>query len=480
MKHFNYGKIQEYLKKGEKVEDTLRELITQGENQYFKFWLTNIELDFTTYMEISRDPETKWVRKEDDVLEKLYKYLCALMFEPEKLLHLGSKGHEAKVTTLNKYKLEIEKRVKVLTAYSDQGRILETIYNRLEGKYATKTHELETDEAFSGLLIQFIFNNEDPVIINDKIKQIFTQLPIRMTKNRFFNYVDDSFNLLKGIEQKQLKAYSEMIYEVANPRSVQAYGTYLMKVSTLLDELENGHDLDLSFEQYNQLLALLSEVHTCLDDAISYYLYAVNMINEVMGLLLTISETSLQNEPTSTRLFTELMTKFSEKKRNQPLIDEETSALLEQTEGIIEGLSVPLSQIDVLIENALITYPNELINSGFLERYENLKKMPSLSSGSYFANPDSELGKDLIVDEFYLALVKKELTQLLSQTFEKDTKALQRARMANCFSVLNVIHKKPQEVYEFILEAFVACRDHSEKTICKKLIRELMTEFDSE
>lgn len=479
MKSYNYAKVHESFKKGENIERSLMEFIAHVEGQYFKFWLTNIELDYITFLEISREKETEWVLAQDELLEKLYKYIVSLLSDPKNLLNSSERGQHQRINTLKKYKLELQRRIKLLTAYGDQTKMFEYIYHRLEGKFDHKVTELDDDQNFSGLVLQYIFNTQDPVIINDKIKQIYEQLPIRMTKSRFFNYVDDSFNLLKGIEQSQLTAYSQLIKDVIYPEAIQADGIFLPKIKEMLEDLNNGYDLVLKEEELIGLLQGLDQVGEHIDLATGYYLYVVNMVNELMGLLIAITSESKEIAQASVDSFVQLMEKLSYKKKGQPLIDDEINTLLVQTEGVIEGLSMELGQADALVETALITYQESIKKLQLVSRYQNMKIMPILSSGSYFADFEQENKMEDLVDEFYLAQTKKELTQWIEGVFNKETRVMQRARMANAFSVINVVHRKPQEVYQFILDALLACNDVGEKTMSKRLIRELMQDNDN-
>lgn len=477
MKSFNYGKANECLTKGENVERYLTEFIRHVEGQYLKFWVTNIELDYITFLEITREKESKWLLDQDELLEKLEKYIVSLLNDPEKLFFGSSKGQQTRLTTLKKYKVELQKRVKLLTSYDDQTKILGYIYNRLEGKFDLKVSELHDDDDFAGLLIKFIFNNEDPVIINDKIKQIYTQLPIRMTKSRFYNYVDDSFNLLKGIEKKQLDAYSQLIKDIIYPEENTACG-FLQNLHEMLAVLFKNHDVALTIDELSQLLNSLDLINEKIENATGYYIYAVNLVNELIGMIMTITPESTEAAKASIELFVQIMGKVSQKKRGQTLIDEALNTLLIRTEGVIEGLSIELGQADAFVETAIINYEEQIEKMALSSRFESMKCMPVLSSGSYFAEMEQKSELSDVVDEFYLAYTKKELTKWMDGVFLKGSKMLQRSRMANAFSVLNISHKKPQEVYQFILDALIACNDPEEKTVCKRLLRELMQELD--
>ena len=43
-----------------------------------------------------------------------------------------------------------------------------------------------SDENFTRTIMQFILEDEDNMMINSKIKDVIGQLPVRLTKNKFF------------------------------------------------------------------------------------------------------------------------------------------------------------------------------------------------------------------------------------------------------------------------------------------------------
>ena len=67
--------------------------------------------------------------------------------------------------------------------------------------------QLEDDEEYTKDVC-FIFNSEDNLQINEMIKEIIRQLPIRITKQKYFDYLEDSLYELLGVKRMFWKLIS--------------------------------------------------------------------------------------------------------------------------------------------------------------------------------------------------------------------------------------------------------------------------------
>ena len=104
----------------------------------------------------------------------------------------------------------ITAKMKVLTSYTDAFEMYEYILNRKEYSYPENVDEeiqkelKELDEAgvsdFAEEIYRFVFADQDKVAINSKLQSIIGQLPIRMTKNRFYDIQGETLDIYNGVE----------------------------------------------------------------------------------------------------------------------------------------------------------------------------------------------------------------------------------------------------------------------------------------
>lgn len=119
----------------------------------------------------------------------------------------------------------ITAKMKVLTSYTDAFEMYEYILNRKEYSYPENVDEeiqkelKELDEAgvsdFAEEIYRFVFADQDKVAINSKLQSIIGQLPIRMTKNRFYDILGETLDIYNGVEKESLDQFIEMIENTA-------------------------------------------------------------------------------------------------------------------------------------------------------------------------------------------------------------------------------------------------------------------------
>ena len=113
---------------------------------------------------------------------------------------------------------KITEKMKVLTAYTDAFELYEYILNRKEYSFEeTVDEELNQlfdafdAEQFSAEIFNFIFSDADKVTVNAKIQQIVGQLPLRMTKAKFYDILGQTLSIYNGCEIQSLDDFVQTI-----------------------------------------------------------------------------------------------------------------------------------------------------------------------------------------------------------------------------------------------------------------------------
>ena len=83
----------------------------------------------------------------------------------------------------------ITARMKVLTAYTDALQLYEYILNRREPDILGLTDETIDTDQLAESMYSFAFSENDKMLVNTRIQEFIAQLPVRMTKERFFDII---------------------------------------------------------------------------------------------------------------------------------------------------------------------------------------------------------------------------------------------------------------------------------------------------
>lgn len=466
MGNFYYKKMQDLLKKGadqEQLVNKSNELIIYGEELYLNYWITSLELDYPIYLDALSDITSLESESSDAELKNIIENLTELYTQIENYANLNQEEINNRIQTLKSHRDMVEKRVKALTSYGDLWRIVEYVQRRRPSNII----EMESDEDFVGRVIQFIFEDNDSVVINEKIKSIYGQLPVRMTKNRFYNYCDEALYQIKGVSKQSMENYVKTLKDVYYPEGVDEFGKYF----------EHIYEPLLKFKEADASLEELKELESSIENTMDVLLALARITNNWIGFLSVLQDGSVSQNASRLSHFAKLIKSFEN--NNEDKMNEETMELYREIEGIIEGLSPEVSKIEGLIDTLLLSYQDMLDSNDLLQRAKNLQMMRALTSSSYFGDLDENIEvsqQEEMVDVLFLSQMQKQLTSYFDEVIKKEERKKQRARMATVFSNINVIHKKPQEVYQFILDA-ISSVDVSEKAVAKDIIQSIMQDW---
>jgi len=457
------------------IERTLIEIAEAAEAHYLAYFMDNLSLEITTFYELIGEDRQKALLEDNGGLRKIIQYIIKSMGDSEKWLNPSKRSVSMKISTLYKYREQLSDQVAVLAGYDDQLKMYQYILERrkdYEG-YEDRT----SDENFAGELVQYIFEFEDSMTVNDRVKGVYGELPVRMSKLKFHEWVEKALVGMKGVSVNDLKNYSTYLKETYYPEGIDGYGEVapefyndVKSLRVLLTDIV-AEEVVLPMEEK------ISALQLTLDDAVSLYTFTATVINNMLGILSTLNEVSAMTNEDNAEAFKSLMSKLHERRKEDVIINEELVGIfdgisLRFTEGIMKN-----GQYDGWIEEAKQGRLDQVVSEGLEERFDRLSSLYILQSSSYFAPIKVSVEDVTVVDELKLIDVKKELLAYLDKASEGDTRMEKRARIANLLSVLNVVHTSAQEIHGHVVNALSGCRDEREKQGCKQVLRRHMIEI---
>ena len=82
----------------------------------------------------------------------------------------------------------VEYKMHILTAYTDAYEIYEYVLNRVEAAVRDEVVPVDA-KGLSEKMFDYVFAENDTVVINSKLQLLMAQLPVRMTKNKFYDII---------------------------------------------------------------------------------------------------------------------------------------------------------------------------------------------------------------------------------------------------------------------------------------------------
>lgn len=457
------------------IERTLTELAEAAEAHYLAYFMDNLSLEITTFYELIGENHQKALLEDNEGLRKIIQYITKSMGDSEKWLNPSKRSVSMKISTLYKYREQLSDQVAVLAGYDDQLKMYQYILERRKDHEGSK--DKITDEDFAGELVQYIFEYEDSMTVNDRVKGVYGELPVRMSKLKFHEWVEKALMGMKGVNVNDLVNYTTYLKETYYPEGIKGYGEVAPEFYSEVKSLGVLLTDIVAIDVIDPMEERIRGLQRTLDDAVSLYTFTASVINNMLGILSTLNEVSFENSMTVRGDFLGLMSKLHERRMEEIIIDKDMVKVFDEislrfSDGIMKN-----GQYDGLIEEAKQGRLDEIITERLEGRFDRLSSLYILQSSSYFAPVKVSAEDVAMVDELKLIDVTKELLAYLDDASQSNTQIEKRARIANVLTVLNVVHTSAQEIHAYVLSSLSSCRDEREKQGCKAVLRRHMIEL---
>jgi len=461
------------IRNGKVLEENISLLLNYLADQYHAYAGVKLVMHYFSFYEAYLDDGEIWSAEAKDILSQLKHVIKNDILSKQKGYEF-----EKSIRFVDDLRNSIIKRMKLLTAYTDIFQVYEYILNRVEYRFKEVTPTIK-DEEFEGEILSFIFDTQDNMIINEKIKEIIGQLPIRMTKQKYFDLLKDSIRLYLGADQASLDSYLYMLKTSAMLYLEEGMDTYYPKLweqKTFLAHLKYKEITTLEFEEAENVL---KQATIFLERETDIYVSLQEIVNEVYAILLCepyvgmAKSGQVKNKESIFSLLLDINKAIMNPSQEELLID------LMDKFSEIEGVQEELSEDLTLLEDTLYEIDKNhraLAESMMTEKLLNaMLRTKDLLSNSLFIEWN-EIKEDKSVDKKVVEEVANHLEEELSTLFEEQDRLVSRAVMANTLNKIPVFFKDHNEVIEYIHYCLERCNDSYEKAACVEIISDIMSE----
>lgn len=367
----------------------------------------------------------------------------------------------------------LTEKMTVLTAYTDALQIYEYVLNRLEYGITGETFEVEESE-LAAKVFQYLFKDNDKMVVNSKIQMVTGQLPIRMTKNRFYDYLTDTLNIYNGSDTSSVDDFVSMLKSTALLELPRGYGEDYPEVFHVIQMLEEIDFKTLNHAGYQGLMEQFSVTTAHLTDLVSNYLLAMEIVNSLYAALLAMPYEN--NEEEGVTVCLSMLKGLHDAFVSEGEIPEIVDDGFMQIEGLQEMLGEDIMQFESVLQDVRMECEDTISWIMADKIFNSLALISKLNSNSLFIDLNKEEGETRPADSTYITAKRDELVGLLSAFFEKHSKEVNRAVMASLFSNMPVLFNSQQEIKEYIEYSLNHCSNQSELMACAKILEEMMAE----
>lgn len=377
---------------------------------------------------------------------------------------------------------EVIDRMQVLTGYVDCFVVYEYILNRIQYRFDEK-EVLPEDTAFAQEVMNFIFGSNDNVTINDNLRVVLGQLPMRMTRSHYFDLIKNCISVYKGSEIESLEGFLYMFRTSAMLYKHPAQEQYFTEFAGVLQELMEADYEHMDRTLYELYAEKVRVSASKLNDLSDLYMQIGQIINGVYTLVVTepycVDEEKMTVVDDVIRGINAL---FLEKEidlwQREDLLTEEDRlnwlaeklpAVEGQQEKLYQSVNVAEAALDELLEGRA----EEIEAAGLGDAFIKLHHLSQLNSSSVFAPLESQESAGIVTAEIAEQETEKLLSEL-KELFQGRSRMFRRAIMAATVEKLPTFFKSAQEIADYMMNALNQCDDEAEKYASKQLILEMI------
>lgn len=436
--------------------------------------------------EFKKHDETSLDRRDEisTYLETI-NYALAESFKDDSLKESDIKESKTKDSDSNevineiiKIRDQITSKMKMITYYVDAFEIYEYILQRKEPAISnTINEEIDIDDLVERMYT-YVFSDDDKMVINVKIQGFIAQLPVRMTKNHFYDVLGNSLAIYRGSEKKTFNNYVETIKDNALINKPENAAETFPKIDEALNELKDFDYKtldDATYKHFNNIIESYSDIMSSIT---SDYLALMEIINDALIVLYTnhfYNADYLRDDyKTAASIVMDLVTSDDPIAMEAKII-EQFSKLEGKQEEAYETLASLDANLDTLSQEYYGVYGEEMD-----WKFDILKKTDLLTSSSMFMDIDQPEITVVVdeADEEYINQAKAALIQEFTELFERTGKLERRSTMAKVLSYMPVFFNTKQEIKDYFKYALSSCTDKSELSACNDIITEIIM-YDS-
>lgn len=438
-------------------------------NAAYEYSLIHLVLNYYTMKEIEAD--TRNISR-DSFLSELMGKIHTLLFRTV-LSEERKEDYTECIEEINELRVKLTEKMTILTAYTDAMQLYEYVLNRVE--YGITGEEIPVEESeLAAKVFQYLFQDNDTMVVNSKIQMVTGQLPIRMTKSRFFDYLTDTLNIYNGSDKSSVDDFVGMLKSTALLELPEGYGKEYKEIADVVQLLEQTDFKALDLAGYQALMEQFSFTTEHLTELVSDYLLAVEIVNDFYAALLALPFE--KNETSETKTCIQMLKGLHDAFVADGDIPDVVDDGFFLIEGVQESLGEDIIRFDSILPDVLSEHQDTISWVMSEQIFGSLSKISKLLSNSYFVELEEGEQEEESADTEYITEKRDELVGELSEFFKNHTKEINRAVMAALFSSMPVLFNSQQEIKDYIEYSLNHCGNSSELMACAKILEDMMEE----
>lgn len=463
MRDFNY--IAKEIAKRKNLESNLSRYASDMAALYHELAYLKLSMNYYTVYEMEQE-QTDAEPKYQELLKTFHALVKAV---------LDNRENQKDIQALRQ---SVAKVVEVVTAYVDCLRIYEYVLNRIEHRFSGESLDEEYyNTYFTNDLMHYILSDEDQTLIHGRISEVVEQLPMRLSRAKFYERLRDTFTLYYGAQQGTVEDFAYMLKTTAMLHRPDGFDELFPELNHLIVQLFEVDYSGIDQKEYEALSEAVQDGAVRMANCADAFILLEELVNDLYTVALTkTAEGERSRETAAAREITAVVCgAFCE---GTPMDDDEIYQLFVSFEGKQEKMIMMLEEADYMIHQVNTDYAKEAEQYGVSKQYYDLEIVGKLQSGSNFAALEENADSNLVADDAYVEQVCETLIDAFKAAFKQYKQPVRRAMMSAVLARLPVFFQNTQEIQQYINMSLMQCSDEAEQIAVVEILRMIMSEDD--
>ena len=313
-------------------------------------------------------------------------------------------------------------------------------------------------------ILQKLSSETDQTVRQSMLVSIIEQLPMRMTRKRFFQVLAEGMDAYKGSDKEAVDGQLFMLRTAAMLEEPAEFKQSFPAFYEVVETFKQAPLSTVSEAEWNKLHDMLADAMEELNSQMDRMLLLQELINDLCVVTMTDGCTWTEQHKTCSSIISFTLT---------PGTDEAAlNAMLTALEGIQEQYSMTFQEKSTLVDELMQSSKEQLSEQGMIETFSKLEVLSKLLSSSRFADieqkQESETVEASYIEEQTAALISE-----LETFLKSSSKPLARAVMAKLVTMVPLFIRDYNQLEEYIQNSLSSCSDVAEKLACIEIIRSL-------
>ena len=445
------------IKAGRNLEQTLPELMSRMASAYGLLSYYNMNMELSVLLESKEEGLIKPGRTVKELEERLYDIMKKTLLED-----FVPEVYEEAIKSLAELREKVISKMDILTAYTDLFILYEYVINRMEAVFEQKEEpDAMNNDAVAKEILQWIFSEEEPALVNEHIKEMLSCLPVRMTKGKFLELVENAFSIYEEADNQSVEMFDYMLRSASGLYAPKGMAKSYAKLDKVKKLFESKSFAELTKEEYEERKAALAEGSDYIRNATECLSDVQAVANALLTVLLTKQYFTLSAERASGRPQEMTRQLLSGETVDTEKLFAGVETEMEEISEEIMGLEASLMHVKETLEKQV----GELMLSVVYQRLLTVQRLNSSSAYAALTEPET---KEKSGD---VKQVKEAFLTDIAEALEQGSRLRNRAVMAAVLRELPVFFNNHTEVMNYVRNALESCRDEKEKKISVDLLR---------